>query len=674
MYKNSNAFCKIEELQSFLHIETERIFIQCSKYFCPGVIKINNHRKRSKYLKVSDYIAQKVFEAGIRDVFMVTGGGAMHLDDSFGHSPNLQCTFNHNEQASAMAAEAYARLNNRPAAVLVTTGPGAVNTLTGVLCAWMESIPMLVISGQARFETTVRGMGLKLRSTGIQEYDVVRSASPMTKYAVMTEHKEDVRYCVEKALYLMMAGRRGPVWLDIPLDVQAADIEPEKLRGYDPSENPEEVPSPISDETVRKILQKLHEAERPVLFGGYGVRAAGAVREFREFKDLLGVPVLTGMSSVDLVTEDDPYYAGRTGMTGNRSGNFAMAGSDLFLSIGSRQSFLQTGFDYTEWARGAYTILNDLDAEELRKPNLHVSLPVVGDARELLEKLIGALQTEGYTKEHPLYENSGWLKRNLERKKKYPVVTEEEKKPLPDGKTNIYRFYDVLSDALPEGAQVIGSCGTSRVAGTQTFRIKKGQRFYTNSDTASMGYDLPASIGLARSTQTWNSLTKGQKTDPVINLVTGEGSLMMNLQELQTIATNHLPVRIFLIQNGGYHSIRQTQNAYFGKPLIGVGPESGDLEFPDPGDLARTFHFSHGALTSNETIEKEMRKALALPLPAIIEVHCSTLQKTMPKAASRKLPDGTMVSAPLEDMAPFLDRKELAENVEIPLTENEKKR
>lgn len=627
-------------------------------------------------MKVSDYIAKRVYEAGIHDVFMVTGGGAMHLDDSFGHSPDLRCTFNHNEQACAMAAEAYARVENRPAAVLVTTGPGAVNTLTGVLCAWMESIPMLVISGQARFETTVRGMGLKLRSTGIQEYDVVKSAAPMTKYAIMIEKKEDVRYCVERALYLMYSGRRGPVWLDVPLDVQASDIDPERQRSYDPAEDPQEKVPEIPDQIIDQILKKLHEAKRPVLFGGYGVRAAGAVPEFLKLKNLLGAPVLTGMSSVDLVTEDDPYYIGRTGMTGNRAGNFAMAGSDLFLSIGSRQSFLQTGFDYQEWARGAYTILNDLDAEELKKPNLHVSLPVVGDAKELLRKLNAALEEEGVTQKHPLYEGSGWLARNLERKKKYPVVTKEEKEPLPDGRTNVYRFYDVLSDALKEGAQVIGSCGTSRVAGTQTFRIKKGQRFYTNSDTASMGYDLPAAIGLARSTSERNRCLsdQDQKTDEVINLVTGEGSLMMNLQELQTIATNHLPVRIFLIQNGGYHSIRQTQNAYFKKPLIGVGPESGDLDFPEPCDLARTFHFSHGALTSNETIETEMQKALKLPLPALIEVHCSTLQKTMPKAASRKLPDGTMVSAPLEDMAPFLDRSELQENVEIPLTENEKRR
>ncbi len=613
-------------------------------------------------MKVSDYIAKKTAEAGIKDVFLVTGGGAMHLDDSFGKSPDFHCTYHHNEQASAMAAEGYARVNNTPAAVLVTTGPGATNALTGVLCAWMESIPQLVISGQARFVTTVRGMGLNLRSTGIQEYDIVKSAAPMTKYAAMIEKKEDVRYCVEKALYLMTSGRRGPVWLDVPLDVQAADIDPEKLRGYDPLENPEEQIHKIEASLVDEIMEHLKTAKRPVLFGGYGVRHAGAVEEFRELKDLLGIPVLTGMSSIDLVPEEDPYYVGRTGMTGNRSGNFAMAGSDLFLSIGSRQSFLQTGFDYQEWAREAYTILNDIDAEELKKPNLHVSLPVVGDAKELLIELIKRVRELGYTKEHPMFEGSGWLERSLMRKKKYPVVSEEQKQPLPDGVTNIYRFYDVLSDELEEGAQVIGSCGTSRVAGTQAIRLKQDQRFYTNSDTASMGYDLPAAIGIARA------------SEKEVNLITGEGSLMMNLQELQTIATNRLPVRVFVIQNGGYHSIRQTQNAYFGKPLIGVGPESGDLDFPEVKALAETFHFSHGMITSNETITDEMKKVLELPTPALIEVHCSTLQKTEPKASSRKLPDGSFVSAPLEDMAPFLSREELQENLEIPMTEGEARR
>lgn len=624
-------------------------------------------------MKVSDYIVRRVSEAGITDTFAVTGGGAMHLDDSFGHFPGMRCTYQHHEQACAMAAEAYARAENRPAAVLVTTGPGAVNAMTGVLCAWMESIPMLVISGQVRYPTTVRSTALPLRSMGIQEYDITASVTPMTKYAVMIERKEDVRFCLEKALHLMNSGRRGPVWLDIPLDVQSARIDPESLSTFEPADEYGAVPA-VSDRAAEETLARLRGASRPVLFGGYGVRAAGAVREFRTLASLLGIPVLTGMSSVDLVPEDFPYYAGRTGMTGTRSGNFAMAGSDLFLSVGSRQSLLQTGFDYEEWARGAFVILNDLDRNELKKPNVRCDLAVPGDAGEFLKKLTAGALRLGASPEHPLCGKAGgWLGRCLERKKKYPAVTEAEKEPQKDGRVNLYRFYDLLSEQLPARKALIASCGTSRVAGTQAFRVRTGQRFITNSATASMGYDLPAAVGLCR------GLTAGTGTgenrelpDPDVTLVTGDGSIMMNLQEMQTIATGHLPVRVFLICNDGYHSIRQTERAWFGGALVGVGPDSGDLGFPEPAKVADTFGFSYAAVRSNETAEEEMRQAMKLPLPALIEVRVTPLQNTEPKASSRMLADGTMVSVPLEDAAPFLSRGELRENLEIPLTDGER--
>ncbi|MBR2189711.1 MAG: thiamine pyrophosphate-binding protein [Eubacterium sp.] len=642
-------------------------------------------------MKVSDYLVKACLEAGIRDVFLVTGGGAMHLDDSFGHSPDLRCTYHHNEQACAMAAEAYARVNNQPALALVTSGPGATNAMTGVLCAWMESIPMLVISGQVRYATTVRSSGLNLRSMGIQEYDITKSAAAMTKYAVMVTRREDVRYCAERALYEMTHGRRGPVWLDVPLDVQAAEIDPEAQRGFVPEETEKDDGNKyFPDELISQITGRLQGAERPVLFGGYGVRAAGGAELFLELAELIGAPVLTGMSSIDLIPSDHPLYAGRTGMTGSRGGNLTMAGCDVLLSIGSRQSFLQTGFNSQDWAREAYTILNDLDSEELKKPNLHVSLPVVGDARALMEQLAARLKELGCTKEKPLVRGPGWTERASAREKRYPVVTEEEKAPQADGKSNIYAFYDMLSELLPEGAQVLASCGTSRVAGTQAFQIKKGQRFYTNSATASMGYGLPAAIGLARAlnpaarqtretADSADTENRGRGTEPseqtrVIHAVDGEGSLMMNLQELQTISTNHLPVRIFLIRNEGYHSIRQTQRAYFGEPLIGIGEESGDLGFPDPAKLADTFGLSYSCCLSNETLREDLERALRLPLPALIQVEVSPLQKTEPKAASRKLEDGTMVSAPLEDMAPFLPRETLEEELEIPMTESEKMR
>ena len=613
-------------------------------------------------MKVADYLAGRVSEAGIRHVFAVIGGGSIHLNDAFGHSRDFQCTYHHHEQAAAMAAEAYARADNTPALVLVTTGPGAVNALTGVLCAYMESIPMLVISGQARYATTVRGMGLPLRSTGVQEYDVTRSASPMTKYAVMVERKEDIRYALEKALYLMRSGRRGPVWLDVPLDIQNAQIEPAELRGYDIEENPEErIPEPDRD-AEEQILMKLRSAKRPVLFGGYGVRAADAVEEFRELSLLLHIPVLTGMSSVDLVPENWPLYAGRTGMTGGRAGNLTMAGSDVFFSVGSRLSFLQTGFDYEEWARGAYVIANEIDPEELKKPNVHVELPVICSAKDLLTDLIRILKERGVTPDHPWCPDAEpFLGRSLLRKEKYPAVTPAQKGPQADGLCNLYRFYDLLSEKMPEGSVLIASCGTSRVGGTQAYRVKDGGRFITNSATASMGYGLPASIGLSRFYK-----------DEEITVVNGEGCHMMNLQEMQTIATHALPIRIFLICNGGYHSIRQTEAAFFkGRPMISIGPESGDLGFPDPHKIADAFGFSYAACTSNETIGQELDEAMKLPLPALIEVRVSPLQKTEPKSASRQLPDGSLISSPLEDMAPFLPREELREALEIPMTDGE---
>lgn len=605
-------------------------------------------------IKVSDYIAEFLADHGVREVFMVTGGGAMHLDDALGHSKRLRATYHHHEQACAMAAEAYSRIHNIPACVCATCGPGATNVMTGVLCAYMESLPMIVLTGQVRTQVTVRSTGLTLRTMGVQEYDVTKSAVPMTKYAVMVEKAEDIRYHLEKAMFLSMYGRRGPVWLDVPMDIQAARVEPQELKSFDPEEEGLKCVPSIPDETITKILEILLRAERPLIFGGFGIRASGAYDLFKELVTRLGIPVIDGMSSVDLMEEDHPLYAGRSGMTGSRAGNFALQNCDVLLSMGSRQSIHQTGFSFDTWAREAYTIINDIDINEIRKPNLHVDLPVCGDVRELITKLLDRTEGDG------IFAVDEWIARIHEWRRKYPIVTESEKGPQPDGLANTYRFYDVLSDLMKEDDILCVSCGTSRVAGSQTFRIKKGQRFITNSSTASMGYGLPAVEGLARACE-------GKD----ITLVTGEGSFMMNMQEMQTIRTNNMPVRIFMVCNGGYHSIRQTQNAFFGKPLIGIGPESGDLSFPDTGKIADCFGFSYGECMSNETIAEDLARAMELPLPALIRVEVTTTQKTEPKAASRKLADGTMVSSPLEDMAPFLSREELRANMLIPLTPDE---
>lgn len=608
--------------------------------------------------KVSDYIADFIARWGIQDIFTVTGGGAMHLNDAFGHHEKLHCTYQHHEQACAMAAEAYARVENKMAAVCVTTGPGATNAITGVLGGWMDSIPMIIFSGQARYATTVPASGLPLRSMGVQECNIVPVVTPLTKYAHMVVHPEDIRYHLEKALYFAVTGRPGPVWLDIPLDVQGAVVETEKMSSYDPKENPELLPKSISEDVVEQILDKLQESSRPVLFPGNGVRLAGAIEEFRYLAEILGVPVITGMSSVDAIESDHPLFVGRSGGTGTRPGNFALQNSDVLLSIGNRQGFAQTGFQFKDWARESYTILNDIDENELKKPSLHVSLPVFGDAGELIKKLVTAARNRGASKEQPLFSGEDWRKQCSLWKEKYPVVTEKHYKTIEEGCTNIYAFYEELSKAMKEDQNLMVSVGTSRVAGSQAFRVKKGQRFITNPNTASMGFCLPGAIGVC--------IASGKK--PVV-CVTGEGSLQMNLQELQTIWQNRLPVKLFVINNQGYHSIRQTQQNYFGEPLVGVGEESGDLSFPDLEKLIPAYGFPYRSIHTSEELQEKIKEVLDFDEAIVCEVFVTKYQKTEPKTSAKKLPDGRMVSAPLEDMYPFLSREELEENMYIPLPE-----
>ena len=602
--------------------------------------------------KVSEYIADHIAEWGIRDVFTVTGGGAMHMNDAFGHHPKLHCTYQHHEQACAMAAEAYARMDNRMAAVCVTTGPGATNAITGVLGGWMDSIPMLVFSGQARYATTVAASGLKLRSMGVQECNIVPVVASITKYAQMIIHPEDIRYHLEKALYMAVNGRPGPVWLDIPLDVQGAVIETEELRGYDPQENPEEKPAEISQNVIQQILDKIEKSHRPVLFPGNGVRLAGAMDDFQKLVNILGVPVITGMSSVDAMESEHPYFAGRSGGTGTRPGNFALQNSDVLLSIGNRQGFAQTGFQYQDWARGSYTILNDIDENELKKPSLHVSLPVCGDAGDLIRKLICAAELRGADETNPLFKGRDWIRQCQVWKQKYPVVTAKHYETIEEGCTNIYAFYEELSKAMQEGQTLMVSVGTSRVAGSQAFRVKKGQRFITNPNTASMGFCLPAATGIC----------VAQPGKPVV-CVTGEGSLQMNLQELQTIWQNRLPVKLFVINNQGYHSIRQTQQSYFEPPLVGVGAESGDLSFPDLSRIIPAYGFSYRTVHAAEELPETLHQILEEDGASVCEVFVTKYQKTEPKTSAKKLPDGSMVSAPLEDMYPFLSKEELEENM-----------
>ncbi len=600
--------------------------------------------------KVSDYMADFLANAGVREVFTIPGGLAMHMNDSFGHHIRLHCTYQHMEQGCGFAAEAFARLSGQMAAVCVTGGPGATNMVTPAMAAFVSSIPMFIFSGQVRFPTMARNQGVLLRNRGIQECDIIPVVSSITKYAALVERPEDIRYHLERAYFLANTGRPGPVWLDVPLDVQGATVETKELRGYEHSEDVSTLPPAISLKEVREVLSRLKAAKRPVLFPGNGVRLAGAVEALRTFAREMGVPVVTNTAALDVFPGDDPLFAGRTGGTGDRAGNFAVQNSDFVLAIGSRLGYAQVGFNAHQWAREAFVAAVDIDVNELEKPGIRADLKIQADAKDFLEVLLKEARKASFAAQ------DAWLQKIHTWRERYPVVTEEHYKTLEEGRSTIYAFYNELAKALPEEAILQISVGTSRVVAGQVLPIKEGQRLITNSNAAAMGFDLPAIVGLSRA-------AKGQE----IIGVTGEGSLMMNLQEFQTLAQNKVRFKLFIVDNEGYQSIRLTQTGFFGPNTVGTGPDSGDLSFPSPEGLAHLFGFAYFESGESGTLAKTIRDTLASEESAICRVKVSKLQKTLPKTASRRLANGSMASAPLEDMAPFLPREEFKENMIIPI-------
>lgn len=640
-------------------------------------------------VKVSDYVAEKLVEAGISQVFTVTGGGAMHLNDALGHQEGLHCLYNHHEQACAIAAESYARIHNQIAAVCVTTGPGGTNAITGVVGGWLDSIPMLILSGQVRYDTTARWSGLGIRAMGDQEFDICKAVSCMTKYCEMVIDPLRIRFCLEKALYLAKSGRPGPCWLDIPLNVQGAFVEREELIGFDEADyeaggtgwkasslsheigedqagqgevRPERAPR-VSLETVKDIAEKIQHSRRPVLNVGNGVRIAGAHQVLMQVISRLGIPVVTGWNSQDAIYDEHPLYTGRAGGMGDRPGNFAVQNSDLVFSVGSRLSIRQVGYNYQTWAREAYVIVNDVDAEELKKPSIHADMRVHADAKDLLETLNEYLEKEQEqgTLPMPLFdggqglEDMDWRQTCQFWKKTYPVILPKHMEHGDEEPANVYALVKELSSRLHEEQITVVGNGSACVAGGHGYIIKKGQRFITNSAIASMGYDLPAAIGACMADHSQD-----------IILLTGDGSIQMNLQELQTIIHHKMPIKIFLINNGGYHSIRQTQKNFFGEPLVGIGVDSRDLSFPDMEKLAAAYGYPYVKACHNSELGDAIEQALAMEGPVICEVFVSMDQNFEPKSAAKRLPDGTMVSPPLEDLSPFLPEEEMDRNMIIP--------
>ena len=603
--------------------------------------------------RLADYVAEFLVAHGVSDVFSVVGGGAMHLNDALGHNADLRVTYNHHEQACAIAAEAYARLENKIAAVCVTTGPGGTNALTGVVGGWLDSIPMFIISGQVRYDTTARYAlqytGTPLRAMGDQEYDITKAVQYMTKFAAMLEDPKDIRYLLEKAWHLATTGRPGPVWIDIPVNYQGGYIETDDLQGYDPAEDDATLPPLVDEEIIQTILKKIKNAKRPVFHAGYGIRLSGGYTAFRAVAKKLNIPIVTYWNAVDLIEDDNPLYCGRAGNMGDRPGNWAIQNADLILAVGTRISIRQVGYNWKTWARAAEVIMVDIDQAELKKPTLHVEMPVWADAKDFLTKLDKAASG-------PVNTSKEWLVTCQRWKKDYPAVLPRQWEE--NGKTaNVYAFVRYLSSCLPENSLTAVSNGACCVVGNQAYVIQKGSRMANNSAIASMGYGLPAAIG---------TCIGGGRQQTIC--LEGDGSIMMNLQELQTIQTNQLPIKIFLINNNGYHSIRITQNNLFKEHCkVGIGPESGDLTFPKFEQIAKAFGYPYYSAHSNAEMKQVVDEVLTLEGTVFCEIFTDTEQVWEPKSSTKRLSDGTLVSPPLEDLAPFLSREELENQMFIPL-------
>ena len=799
-------------------------------------------------IKLANYISETLVANGITQNFSVTGGGAMHLNDAFGHQKGMHTLYQHHEQACAMAAESYARIYNRPALLCVTSGPGGTNAITGVLGAWLDSIPMLIISGQVRYDNTARWAeeqnGTHLRAMGDQEFDITKSIDCMTKYSEMLTDPYRVRYALEKCIYLSQTGRPGPCWLDIPVDIQGKFIETDELIGFDPAdyaaggdgwekENAHRIPAdadttkreaavpPVDPQQVQTILEKIRASRRPIFYTGNGIRIAGAESLFLEVAHRLGIPVVVGWNGPDIIPSDDPLYVGRPGGRGDRPGNLAVQNADLILSIGSRLNIRQVGYDFKSWARDAYVIVNDIDAEELRKPSVHCDLAVHADARQLLQCLLRELHVLGHTPAHPLFQGGEGLLRDdalrvchtelarqdvlaenavtqtpaetaamsganaqaaststkaadqptaqtpAEASSSYVATVHKETTPAgtrlswlatcafyrdnyptilpaylapsdptlspedPASFANVYALIKELSDQAAPGQVTVVGNGSPCVAGGQAYRIKPGTRFISQDGVASMGYGLPAAIGAAvavhasveatpcggtdaslpRETADANAGDAQQDhdysalaADPSFHesaddrlaaelrdpywtgrdehypayekhdilVLTGDGSIQMNLQELQTIISHQLPIKIFVINNGGYHSIRQTQtNLFRGEPLVGIGIDSGmggvqDLSFPDMKKIAHAYGFPFIRAHHNEELHDAVAETLATDGPAICEIMVTLTQQFLPKSAAKRLPDGSIISPPLEDLAPYLPDEEMDRIMIVP--------
>ena len=594
-------------------------------------------------MRLADYVANRINEYS-DIVYMVTGGGAMHLNDAFGRS-NMNIVYCHHEQACSIAAESYSRITNKLATVNVTTGPGGINAINGVFGAWTDSIPMLVISGQVKRETLVSTYGENggWRQLGDQEVDIINMVKGITKYSILITDPKTIKYHLDKAIYLALNGRMGPCWIDIPIDLQAIQIDTDDLNEFDPIEFDDVNLKNINND-IEDLYSLIKKSKRPVFYVGSGIHSSKMKCNFLKIAEITGIPVVTAWNSNDLIEDDHPLYVGRPGTIGNRAGNFVVQNSDLVIVLGSRLNIRLVSYNWTSFAKNAIKVGVDIDLKELNKPTCNYDHKFNQDLGSFIPALLNYLSNN---KDLPDFSN--WIAWGKDRLAKYPVCLEEYW--LKDNGVNPYCFIDELSNFTKEGDNIICADGTACVTTFQAIKVKKNQRIFHNSGCASMGYEVPATIGA------YFTNTKQSR----IICIAGDGSIMMNIQELQTISGLNIPAQIYILNNKGYHSIRQTQHSFFKDNIVGCGIDSG-LTFPEFSKIATAFGFNYFSIKNHEELKSMLGNIMASEGRFICEIEIDLDQQFSPKVTSKKLEDGSMVTSSLEDMWPFLSKEELEIN------------
>ena len=590
-------------------------------------------------MKLSDYVVQFLVDKGIRNMFLVSGGGIMHMLDSVGRNPEITYYCNSHEQACAVSAEGHARVTGKPGVCLATVGPGSSNALSGILSAWTDSIPLIVLVGQVRQDLIADYT--KLRQFGPQEANTIDMARPVTKYAVSIRDPKRVRYEMERAWHEATSGRPGPVWVEFPLDVQGANVDESELIGFD-------IPPPPDSAKVagqvRDVIAALRAAKRPIFIAGNGIRLAGALGSLHAILDRSHIPVVMPFAAKDLVADASPHNLGVFGTAGQRRANFAVQNSDCVISLGAGLNCQKVGFNFKGFAPNAKKIIVEIDEHQLFDQAIKPDVAVHCDVGLFLAEFLR--QTE----HDSLRPADRWLQACANWKQRYPLITSDYF-DNPEC-VNSYVFMDKLSDALKPEDTIVAGAGLDVVSWYQAFRSKSGQRSFSSA-WGSMGWDLPMTIGACVGARKRRTIC-----------VTGDGSIQWNIQELLTISRYRLPIKIFIFNNLGYASIRATQNSFFEGRYVGADHASG-LANPDFMKIAEAYGLGYSRIANNAALGAGLAAALADDQPAICEVNLAKDQGISPKASAFRRPDGTFESRPLEDMSPFLPREEVHENMHL---------